>query len=82
VAGHREAFHGLGVQDVREFNSDQCSVFRFLREEKENKKEKLPGGFFFPGQSRPVGCTTLGSPRLLGAIKSNFKGKFLNFMCT
>jgi hypothetical protein len=22
IVGHREAFHGLGVQDVSEFNSD------------------------------------------------------------
>jgi hypothetical protein len=44
------AFYGLGVQDVIEFDSDQCSVFCFLgekkKERKEKRKEKPPGGFF------------------------------------
>jgi hypothetical protein len=42
---HREAFHGLGVQDVTEFDSDWCFVFCLLEERKLNKK-KWPGGFF------------------------------------
>jgi hypothetical protein len=34
----REAFHGLGVQDVAEFDSDWCSVFGLLGEERKEKK--------------------------------------------
>jgi hypothetical protein len=45
TVGLREAFHGLGVQDVAEFNTGCCSVFCFLKE-KFLKREKLPGGFF------------------------------------
>jgi hypothetical protein len=32
TVGLREAFHGLGVQDVAEFNTGCCSVFCFLKE--------------------------------------------------
>jgi hypothetical protein len=45
---HGEAFHGLGVQDVTEFDSDGCSVFCLMEqgEEKERKKRERndPGG--------------------------------------
>jgi hypothetical protein len=39
MAWHREAFHGLGVQDATEFNSDRYSVF-WLLGEKENERER------------------------------------------
>jgi hypothetical protein len=42
TVGYREAFHGLGVQDVTELDSDWCSVF--LKREK--KREKRPEDFF------------------------------------
>jgi hypothetical protein len=35
---HREAFNRLGVQNVRRFDSDWCSVFCLLGEERKEKK--------------------------------------------
>jgi hypothetical protein len=75
----REAFYRLGVQDVREFDSDWCSIFCLLREK--NKKKKQPG-FFFPGRDTLCWLCCVGFSQLLGAIKSCFKGQSLNFMCT
>jgi hypothetical protein len=53
----REAFHGLGVQDVAEFDSDCCSVFCLLGEERKEKekkkKEKWLVEGFFPRAGRP-----------------------------
>jgi hypothetical protein len=47
---HGEAFHGLGIQDVAEFDSDRCSVFCLLEEkrkiEKKNKKREMTKVFF------------------------------------
>jgi hypothetical protein len=44
---HREAFPGLRVQDIAEFDSDRCSVFCLLGEEK--KRERNSHRAFFPG---------------------------------
>jgi hypothetical protein len=43
IVQHRNAFHGLGVQDVTEFHSDGCSVFCLLggeERERERKRER------------------------------------------
>jgi hypothetical protein len=76
--GHREAFHELGVQDIAEFDSVWWSTFCLW---KEQKTEKWSGGFF-PGQTCPVGCATLGFSQLPGSIKGCLKCPSLNFMCT
>jgi hypothetical protein len=47
---HREAFHGLGVQDVAEFNSDCFSVFCLVR------KKNQPECFYFPQGQPLAGC--------------------------
>jgi hypothetical protein len=47
----REAFQWLGVQDVAEFDSNLCSVFCLLGEEK--KYIEMAGGLFFPGPDMP-----------------------------
>jgi hypothetical protein len=59
-------------------------LYLLLFEEKEKKKKKEKGetGHFFPGQTCPSGCATLGFPWLLYVIKSSFKGQSLNFICT
>jgi hypothetical protein len=45
----REAFHGLGVQDVSGFDCDLCYLLLVGRRKKIlKKKENLPGAFF-PG---------------------------------
>jgi hypothetical protein len=46
------------------------------------RKEGEMGRGLFPGQTYLGGSAMLGFPWLLGAIKSCFKGQFLNFMCT
>jgi hypothetical protein len=51
-----------------------------LKEDK--KKGETAQGFFFPGQTCPVGCAMPGFSWLLGAINGCFKGQFMNFMCT
>jgi hypothetical protein len=38
MAQHREAFHGLRVQDVTELDFDWCSVFCFLGEKEKQRK--------------------------------------------
>jgi hypothetical protein len=43
MAWHREAFYALAVQNVTEFDSDQCSVFCLLDKEKEREEAR---GFF------------------------------------
>jgi uncharacterized protein (UPF0179 family) len=52
MAGNREAFHGLGVQDVREFDSELC----LLLIESKKKKERNGQGASFQGQTCPAGC--------------------------
>jgi hypothetical protein len=44
MAGHREAFHRVGVQDVTEFDSAWCFVFCLLKEKK--KRGRSTQGFF------------------------------------
>jgi hypothetical protein len=75
VAWHRETFHVLRVQDVAEFNSDCCSIFCLLR-------KKMARRIFSPGQDMPCWLCCVGFFWLVGAIKSCFKGQFLNFICT
>jgi hypothetical protein len=45
LAWCREAFHGLVIQDVSEFDSDRCPLFCLLGEEKRTEKEKWLGVF-------------------------------------
>jgi hypothetical protein len=63
--GCREAFYSLGIQDVIEFDSSWCSFFCLSKK----KKEETGKGRFFPGQTLPVGCATLGFLWLLGAVE-------------
>jgi hypothetical protein len=73
TAGHREIFHGSGVQDVKD--SDLCSVFCLLREDKKRERQKerergkQPGGFFPQGRHTLLAVPP-GFSRLLGIIKS------------
>jgi hypothetical protein len=53
--------------------------FDFCKKKKENGEMAR---VIFPRQTHPSGCATLDFPQLLDAIKSCFKGKSLNFMCT
>jgi hypothetical protein len=47
------------------------------------KKKKRNGqGAFFPGPDMPCLLCCAGFLQLLGAIKGQFKGQSLNFMCT
>jgi hypothetical protein len=73
-----------------------CRVFCFFskRKKERKKKERKEGrkegrkkkekarGLFSLGQTCHIGCATQGFSRLLGTIKSCFKGHFLNFVCT
>jgi hypothetical protein len=72
MAWHREAFHGLGVQDVAEFNSNWHSTFSLLEEKK--KKKRNGQGSFFPGGDTPCYLCHVGFSKLLVTIKSCFKG--------
>jgi hypothetical protein len=49
AAFYREAFHGLGIQDVAEFDSDWCSIFCFWG----GKKKRSHQGAFLPGPDMP-----------------------------
>jgi hypothetical protein len=50
--------------------------------EREREKRRNTLGTFFLGPTHPAGCAAPEFSRLLGAIKSSFKGHPLNFMCT
>jgi hypothetical protein len=49
---------------------------------KKKKEGEMAGGFSSQGRYTLAGCALQGFSRLLGAIKSCFKGQSLNFMCT
>jgi hypothetical protein len=49
---------------------------------KKKRERENDQGAFFPGQVCPAGCAMVGFSRLVGAIKSCFKGQSLNLMCT
>jgi hypothetical protein len=78
AAGHKKAFHRLGVQDIAKFDSGWCSIFCLF---KEKKGEKWPGAFY-PRADTPCCLRSTGISWLLGAIIGCFKGQSLNFMCT
>jgi hypothetical protein len=67
----REACHGIGVQDVTAFHSDQCSAFCLLGESKKKKKKREREkwlGAFFPR----AGHTLLTVPHgIFTAVRSN-----------
>jgi hypothetical protein len=54
MAWHREAFYALAVQNVTEFDSDQCSVFCLLGEKKEKETTR---GLFSQGWTHLSGCS-------------------------
>jgi hypothetical protein len=64
VARHREAFQGLGVQDITEFDSVFCSLG-----EKKKEKEKWPGTFFPGPEARHTLLTVLGG--IFAAVRCN-----------
>jgi hypothetical protein len=77
AAGCKEASHGVGVQDIAEFDSDWCSVFCLLGERQKKKKKKWERErnslvFFFQGQTCLPGCVTWDFHDC--AIKGWFKG--------
>jgi hypothetical protein len=65
MAQHREAFHGLGVQDVTEFDSDSCSVFCLFGVKE--KKKRNGQGAFFPGPDMPCWLC----PGIFAAVRCN-----------
>jgi hypothetical protein len=80
----REAFNGLGVQDVTEFDSDWCSDFCLLvgKTERQREKRETARWLFSPGLDTFCWLCHAGILWLVGAIKGWCKGQSLNFICT
>jgi hypothetical protein len=77
VVRHREAFHGLEVQDIAEL----CLLLIERKKRERVRRRNGARGFFFPGHTCPAVCATPGFFHLLDSIKSCLKGHSLNFMC-
>jgi hypothetical protein len=82
TVGHKEAFHGLGVQDVTEFNSGWCSILCLLKDKKKKKKGEKARELLSWGQTHPIGTAVQRGSQLVGAIKGYFKDQSLSFMFT
>jgi hypothetical protein len=78
VSHNREAFHGPGVQDFRDwFWLTLCLLFLGRKKERETAK-----GTLFPGLDTTCWLCCAGFSQLLGANKGWLKGQSLNFICT
>jgi hypothetical protein len=78
-----ENFHGLGVHNIKAFDSYSCFVFCLMEEgeEKERKRTReTDGGGEFP-EAR-LTLLVMQQVAVLGAIKGLFKGQSLKFFCT
>jgi hypothetical protein len=66
---HREAFHGLGVQDVSEFNSVLCFLGERIKRGRKRERGRNDQGSFFPGPDMSCWLCYVQFSWLLGAIK-------------